>query len=84
MVKKGQAKINLELAGAEEPMRQLDHMVDKLVICIISAALLIGSSLLCTTKMKPEILGIPALGAIGFLSATILGLWLLIDIKHKK
>lgn len=84
MVKKGQAKINLELAGAEEPMRQLDHMVDKLVICIISAALLIGSSLLCTTKMKPEILGIPALGAIGFLSAAILGLWLLIDIKHKK
>ena len=43
-------------------------------------ALLISSSIICTTDMKPKILGIPALGAIGYLGAFVIVLY--VFIKH--
>ena len=42
--------------------------------------LLISSSIICTTDMKPKILGIPALGAIGYLGASVIVLY--VFIKH--
>lgn len=82
---KGQAKLNVEMTSASNPMNQLDHIVDKLIVCIIIAALLIGSSLICMTNMHPRFLGIPALGMLGYLVAMVLGIWLIshIIIKHK-
>ncbi|MFS0782590.1 ABC1 kinase family protein [Bacillus sp. 1P06AnD] len=81
---KGQAKFNLDVTGAEEPTRQLDHMVDKMIICIISAALLIGSSLISTTNMKPQVLDIPLFGIVGFLVSCILSSFLLIGVIKKR
>lgn len=84
MAIKGQVKVNLELIGSEEPLRYIDSMVDKLVVSIITAASLIGSSFLCTTQMKPQILGIPLLGFVGYLISVILGIWLIYNITKKK
>lgn len=84
MAIKGQTKLNIEMTSANDPMNQLDHTVDKLVVCIIVAALLIGSSLICITNMQPKFLGIPALGAIGYIAAIILGFWLVIHILRKQ
>lgn len=84
MTVKGQTKVNLELTGAEEPLRKVDRMVDKLVLAIITCGLLVGSSLICTTDMQGKLFGIPALGAVGYLLAILLGLRLLYDIfKHR-
>ena len=46
----------------------------------INLDLLISSSIICTTDMKPKILGIPALGAIGYLGASVIVLY--VFIKH--
>ncbi|WP_050614529.1 ABC1 kinase family protein [Bacillus testis] len=81
---KGQAKFNLDVTGAEEPTRQLDHMVDKMIICIISASLLIGSSLISTTQMKPLVLDIPLFGIMGFLASTVLSGFLLVGVIKKR
>lgn len=83
MTVRGQTKINLELTGSEEPLFKIDRMVDRLIFGIIDGALLIGSSMLCTTNMNPKIMGIPALGAAGFLIAFILASVLLINIFKK-
>lgn len=84
MTIKGQTKLNLELIGSEEPLAVINKMVNKIVICIITAALLVGSCLICTTDMKPKILGIPALGMLGFFASVILGGWLMWKILRKK
>ena len=84
MTIKGQTKLNLEVTGSEEPLAQVDKMVNRLILCIITAALLLGSSLLCTTDMQPKVLGIPLLGSLGYLLALILGGKLLYNIKKKK
>lgn len=83
MTAKGQTKINLEITGSEEPLRRIDKMVNRIIICIITAALLIASSTICTTQMTPRILGIPLLGALGYFAALILGGYLLISIRKK-
>ena len=84
MTIKGQTKVNLELTGSDEPLAQVDRMVNKLVLALLSAALLVGSSLICTTDMKPKLLGIPMLGAFGFFIALILMGYLLVDTFRKK
>lgn len=80
MTIKGQTKMNLDVTGAEEPIRQMNHMIDKLIVCLISSSLLIGSSLISTTKMTPTIFNIPLFGVLGFFAATFLGTWLLYGI----
>lgn len=86
MAIRGQSKVNIELVGSEEPLKQIDTMIDKLVICMITAALLVASSLICMTDMKPKLLGIPLLGVLGYLNALVLGGWLLyhIIIKNRR
>lgn len=86
MANRGQFKLNLNLTGSEEPIAKMDKMVNRIVICILAAALLMGSSLICTTDMTPKTFGIPTLGFIGYVGAMIMGLWLLIKMVklHKK
>lgn len=84
MTIKGETKINLDFTGSEEPLSRLDQMINKLVICIITAALLIGSSFISTTDMTPKILGIPALGVLGYLASMVLGLNLVYRIHKEK
>ena len=57
-------------------------MINKLIISLLCAALLIASSTICTTNMQPQIGGIPLLGILGYLIAFILSLRLIWDI-HK-
>ena len=38
---------------------------------LLVAALIVGSSLIATTEMRPQLLGIPALGFIGYLAALL-------------
>ncbi|MGZ9587272.1 ABC1 kinase family protein [Paenibacillus marinisediminis] len=83
IVIKGQSKVNIELVGSEEPLKQVNSMVDKMVVCMITAALLVSSSLICLTDMKPKVLGIPLLGIIGFVNAFFPGGWLLYQVMFK-
>lgn len=52
-------------------------------MAIICTGLLVGSSLICTTDMAVKLLGIPALGAVGFIIAIIIGGILIFDILRK-
>ena len=69
---KGQTRINLDLHSSEELTLLLHHLTRNMVIGLWVAALLIGSSILCTTDMVPKIMGIPFLGALGFLAALVI------------
>lgn len=84
MVVKGETKVNLEVVGSEEPLRKIDSMVNRLITCIIIAAVLMGSSIICTTDMYPQIFSIPALGVAGFLLALILAGRLVYDAIFSK
>lgn len=76
---KGQMKVNIALTGSEEPLSAISRMVNKIVMCIILAALIIGSSFIATTSMDPKILGIPALGVIGYGLSAVIGFMIVIE-----
>jgi ubiquinone biosynthesis protein len=59
------------LVGLEH--RHLDSVVNRLVLGILTASLILGSSLLWSTKAPPLVGGVSAMGAIGFLAALVLG-----------
>ena len=84
MASKGHGKLNIELVGSEEPLKKISHMVNRLIVSLLIAAILIGSSLLCMTDMEPKLLGIPLLGVFGYTASFILGAWLVFDIIIKK
>ena len=84
MTIKGQTKLNLSLNEAKEPIRDVARMVNKLVLAIVVAALLVSSSLLCTTNMSPQFWDVPLLGLIGYGIALLLTIWLCYGILRKK
>ena len=83
MAAKGHAKLNLEIVGSEEPLKKIDTMVNKLIVCIIAASLLMGSSIICTTKIGPLLLGQPLVGIAGFFLAFALCAVLLWKIRSE-
>ena len=82
MTMSGQTKVNLDLTGSEEPLRKLDQMINKIILAVLVAALLLGSSTICTTQMTPKIMEIPLLGFLGYLIAFILSIRIIWEI-HK-
>ena len=84
LINKGRLKVNLEVMDSFQPLSLIDKMVNKMIMCIVAAALLIGSSLICTTEMTPRILGIPALGFLGYIAAVMIGIWMLFHTHVKR
>ncbi|TVR52646.1 MAG: AarF/ABC1/UbiB kinase family protein [Puniceicoccaceae bacterium] len=75
--------VNLQhkgLAGLEDSINAASN---KITLGVILGSLLIGSSLIITTGIRPYLFGYPALGIIGYLLAAILGIWVTIDILRR-
>jgi ubiquinone biosynthesis protein len=60
-----------------------DQISNRISFSIIIAALIIGSALIVISNMPPMVYGISLIGLIGFLTAAVLGVWLLIAIIKK-
>lgn len=67
----GQSSFNIDLHSSIELTAVISSSIRTLVIGLCVAALLIASSVICTTDMNPKILGIPALGFAGYAFALI-------------
>ena len=77
---KGQTRVNLDLHASNDLAQLLRRLVRNVVMGLWVMALLISSSNICTTNMSPKICGIPAIGAIGYLFAFAIVMYVLI--KH--
>jgi ubiquinone biosynthesis protein len=84
MASRGQAKLNLEFVGSEGHLSRLDHIVNRIIVCILNAAVVVGSSILCTTNMTPKFLGIPLLGVLGYGASFIMTVWLIYRILKNR
>ncbi|GMR04891.1 MAG: AarF/ABC1/UbiB kinase family protein [Thermodesulfobacteriota bacterium] len=76
----GKVRIEFLHKGLEEFMGEMDRSSNRLTFGLIVAALVIASSLVITSGAEPRLFGYPALGVIGFVIASCLGLWLVIQI----
>ncbi len=77
---RGKLKLNLDLKRLDHFGHQLDHSTNRLTMAMITAALIVGSSIVMTVKGGPTLFGLPAFGFLGFLLAFIIGILLMISI----
>ncbi|RAP53025.1 MAG: hypothetical protein BZ137_07680 [Methanosphaera sp. rholeuAM130] len=74
----GNVKLSLDYEDFQTIIGLVSRIVNELVLAIIIAALLVGSSLIMITESSLSLFGYPILGFIGFLFSAVLGIVLVI------
>jgi ubiquinone biosynthesis protein len=83
MLEAGQVTLNFQHRGLEKLDDSVNDASNKMTVGIIIASLIIGSSLIVTTRVPPLLFGYPALGIVGYLLSAVLGIWVVIDILRR-
>lgn len=73
-------KMDFETRGTERILSELNRMINRIVFSLIVASLIIGSSLIIQANLGPFLYGFPIFGVVGFTTAGVLGLGLVISI----
>jgi ubiquinone biosynthesis protein len=77
-VRDGQIEVGFVHKGLDDLMAKIDVVFNRLVIAMVVAGGLIGSSLIgIFAKSGPQLLGINIISVLGFAFSGILGIWLL-------
>ncbi len=77
MARRGRMNVNLDVERLEKFGQRIEHSVNRLVVGVLIAALIVGSSIVMTVSGGPTMLGLPVFGLVGFLGAVLGSLWLL-------
>ena len=73
MLDRGQIKVNGDIEVSSRILATAYASVGRISLATLSAGLFLGSSILCTTAMQPQLLGVPLLGVLGYVGAFVLG-----------
>ncbi len=80
MARRGRMNVNLDVERLEKFGQRVEHSANRLVVGVVIAALIVGSSIVMTVSGGPTLLGLPVFGLFGFLGAVLGSLWLLLSI----
>ncbi|MBE9609845.1 ABC1 kinase family protein [Chitinilyticum piscinae] len=78
--RRGQFRVDLDLKRLDQFGAQINRSANRLTMGIVTAALIIGSSIVLTIKGGPTLFGMHFLGLIGFLLAFFNAVWLVLAI----
>jgi len=81
--RRGKTRIDLDLKRLDTFGRQLDRTLDRVTVGIMTASLVIGSSIVMTVEGGPRLFGVPVMMAIGFFGYVLAffnSLWILYGI----
>lgn len=78
--RRGKFNIHVDINRLNRFGHQLDRAASRITVGVVTAALIIGSSIVMTVEGGPTLMGLPLFGLLGFLAAFVGGLWLLISV----
>lgn len=78
--RRGRVKVDLDLKRLDHFGHQLDSASNRLTMGILTASLVIGSSIIMTVEGGPELFGLPLFGLLGFLIAFFNSVWIVFSI----
>lgn len=85
VIKRGNAKIEIQHNGFDEMLKTHERISNRVSFSLVLASIIIGSALVVQSEIPPLWNNIPIIGLAGFVGAVFLGFWLLISImKHGK
>jgi len=79
-VRRGRIKIDLDLKRLDHFGHQLDRASNRITMGILTASLVVGSSIIMTVEGGPKLFGLPLFGLMGFLIAFFNSLWIIFSI----
>ena len=85
--RRGRLRLDLDLKRLDSFVRRLDSTIDRATIGIMTASVVIGSSIVMTVTSGPQVFGIPiftALGSLGFLLAFVNSVWVVLSIWRSR
>lgn len=84
-VERGELEITLSHKGLDQALMRLDRLANRLSLTVLLAALIVGLALLVSALNLAEQWGLPTILVImGFLGASLLGLWLIFSIWRSR
>lgn len=78
--RQGRLRVEFELHRLDHFGHQLERSANRITLGLVTAALIVGSSIVMTVRGGPELLGLPLLGVAGFLMASLNAVWLVVSI----
>jgi ubiquinone biosynthesis protein len=75
----GSLNIKFESEEGSRLISEINIASNRLSFSLIVSAIIVASSLITQTNMKPSLWGVPLLGTLGFLVASVFGMWLVIN-----
>ncbi|WP_374480689.1 ABC1 kinase family protein [Zoogloea sp.] len=78
--RRGKLQVQVEVLPLQRFGGQIDRAASRLALAVVIAALIVGSAIVMTVDKAPSLPGLPSFGLLGFISALIGGLWLLVSI----
>jgi ubiquinone biosynthesis protein len=82
-LKTGRIQTDMNVKGLERLSQAINKASYRLAMAVVLGALVIGSALVVHSKIPPLWRGLPVLGIVGFLTAAIIGFWLVMDFIRK-
>src|SRR5690606_14559903 len=74
--RRGKLELHVDVTQLRRFGNQLDRAINRLVVGLVIAALIIGSSIVMTVPGGPTLFGLPVFGLAGFAGAVAGSLWL--------
>lgn len=86
MLQKGQVKAAMSFSADKVTREDLGSSIDHFTLALLAGMLFLGSCILCTTGLEPEIAGVPAFGFFCILAGMVLAIWDLLWMRrdHKR
>jgi len=78
--RRGKFNVHVDVTRLNQFGHQLDRAASRLTVGVVTAALIIASSIVMTVEGGPTLMGLPLFGFMGFTGAFVGGVWLLISI----
>jgi ubiquinone biosynthesis protein len=81
--RRGRIRVDLDLKRLDSFGGKLDETIDRITVGIMTASLVIGSSIVMTVTSGPQVLGMPlftVLGLLGYLLAFVNSVWIVVSI----
>lgn len=79
-IEKDSLKVNLQHKGLDKLEYTISDASNKITLGIVIGCLIVGSSLVVTTKVPPLLFDIPVIGWVGYVMSMLLGMWVAFDI----
>jgi len=80
--RRGALQVKVDVTRLDNFAERLDGAASRITVGTVTSALIIGSSIVMTVKGGPTLMGLPLFGLLGFIGASIGGIWLLVSIWH--